>query len=70
MIEKSYIFLPTILQVTGVVTDNSGKAQWVLTGTWDDKMEGAKVINVDESKGKPIFETGSHKYVWKRRAPP
>ncbi|CAE1277747.1 OSBP [Acanthosepion pharaonis] len=66
----SYFSRETPRKVTGVVTDNSGKAQWVLTGTWDDKMEGAKVINVDESKGKPIFETGSHKYVWKRRAPP
>ncbi|XP_029648879.1 oxysterol-binding protein 1 isoform X4 [Octopus sinensis] len=66
----SYFSRETPRKVTGVVTNSSGKAQWVLTGTWDDKMEGAQVINVDESKGKPVFETGPHRYVWKRRPPP
>ncbi|GAB1610837.1 oxysterol-binding protein 1-like isoform X4, partial [Argonauta hians] len=66
----SYFSRDTPRKVTGVVTNSSGKAQWVLTGTWDEKMEGAEVLNVDESKGKPVFETGPHKCVWKRRPPP
>ncbi|XP_064612386.1 LOW QUALITY PROTEIN: oxysterol-binding protein 1-like [Liolophura sinensis] len=57
-------------KVTGVVTDKYGNPQWVLTGTWDDHMEGARILHVQESKGKPVFETGPHKLLWKRKPPP
>ncbi|XP_060080421.1 oxysterol-binding protein 1-like isoform X2 [Ylistrum balloti] len=58
-------------KVTGVVTDAGGKAKWVLTGTWDRKMEGAQVLHVDESnKGKPMFETGAPFVIWERRLLP
>ncbi|XP_012942512.2 oxysterol-binding protein 1, partial [Aplysia californica] len=67
----SYFSRENPRKVTGVVTDVSGSAKWVLTGTWDNKMEGAQIIHVEESnKGKPVFETGPHKTMWKVRPPP
>ena len=57
-------------QVTGVVTDKSGTARWVLRGTWDDQMEAAKVLSTTQQGSKPIFQTGEYKLVWKRRFPP
>ena len=60
-----------VVQVTGVVTNKDGEAKWVLTGTWDKKMEGAKVLHVDESnKGKPVFETGQNITLWERKPLP
>ncbi|XP_048743920.2 oxysterol-binding protein 1-like isoform X2 [Ostrea edulis] len=58
-------------KVTGVVTDQDGGAKWVLTGTWDKRMEAAKVVHIDESnKGKPVFETGPHVCIWEKRPLP
>ena len=52
-------------------SDASGNPRYVLTGTWDDLMEGAKVVNSSETtKGKPVLETGPHKVLWKRKMPP
>ena len=56
--------------MTGVITDSNGVAKYVLNGTWDDKMEGAPIVNTTESKGKPVFETGPSKVLWQRRMPP
>lgn len=62
-----YVFF-YVTQVTGVITTKEGEAKWVLTGTWDKKMEGAKILHVDESnKGKPVFETGPHFTLWERK---
>ena len=59
------------MQVTGIITDSSGVARWVLQGTWDDKIEGAKVINtVETNKGKVVYETGPQRVMWQRRYPP
>ncbi|XP_070204372.1 uncharacterized protein [Littorina saxatilis] len=58
-------------KVSGVVTDSKENARWVLTGNWCTKMEGAPIIHTEESnKGKPVFETGPHKQLWKVRPPP
>lgn len=58
-------------KVTGVVADKEGSAKWVLTGTWDKRMEAAKVVHIDESnKGKPVFETGAHVCIWEKRPLP
>uniref|UniRef100_A0A646QFV7 Oxysterol-binding protein n=1 Tax=Hemiscolopendra marginata TaxID=943146 RepID=A0A646QFV7_9MYRI len=59
-------------KVTGVVADPDGNIHWVLTGTWDNKLEAAKVIKTfqDEGKGKPRLETSNPKVLWKRRWPP
>ena len=58
-------------QVTGVVVDKEGTPKWVLQGTWDNKIEAAKVIKSHGSaKGKPILETATSKTLWKRVHPP
>nr|XP_022340468.1 oxysterol-binding protein 1-like isoform X1 [Crassostrea virginica] len=67
----SYFSRETPRKVTGVVTDQDGIAKWVLTGTWDKRMEAAKVVHIDESnRGKPVFETGPHVCIWEKRPPP
>jgi len=58
-------------QVTGVIQDSAGQVQYVLSGTWDDKLEGAPVLNtIESSKGKVMYETGETKVLWQRRYPP
>lgn len=54
-----------------MITDSKANAKWVMTGTWDRRMEAAQVTHVDESdKGKPVFETGPHFPVWEKRPVP
>jgi len=59
------------VQVTGVIQDSAGHVRYVLSGTWDDKLEGAPVLNtIESSKGKVMYETGETKVLWQRRYPP
>ena len=59
------------LQVSGVITDCAGVVRYVLSGTWDSKMEGATVVNGDEAcPGKVDYTTGQSKLLWQRRYPP
>ena len=59
------------VQVTGVIQDSAGNVRYVLSGTWDDKIEGAPVLNtIESSKGKVMYETGETKVLWQRRYPP
>jgi len=53
-------------KVTGTVTDVDGKVEWVLNGTWDNKMEGSKVIGEAIVKGKSSLEIGTSKVLWKK----
>ncbi len=58
-------------QVTGIVTDKSGVARWVLQGTWDDEIQGAPVLKtVEHPKGKVVYETGMQKRLWKKTPAP
>jgi hypothetical protein len=59
------------VQVTGVIKDASGTVKYVLSGAWDEKMEGSRVLKVSETnKGKVVYETGDSKVLWQRRFPP
>ena len=59
------------LQVSGVITDCAGVVRYVLSGTWDSKMEGANVLNGDDANmGKVEYITGQSKILWQRRFPP
>ncbi|RWS29937.1 hypothetical protein B4U80_06650 [Leptotrombidium deliense] len=70
-IPYSYFSRDVPRKVTGVVIDKNGIPKWVLQGTWDMKMEAAKVISSHgSSKGKPILETATPKVIWKRVLPP
>jgi len=57
-------------KVTGTITSQEGKVEWVLSGTWDSKMEGSKVIGEATVKGKSSLEIGTSKLLWKRTPPP
>ncbi len=61
------------LQVTGVVMDKDGKAHYVLSGTWDEKMEFSRVMqssrggeNGTEGKQKTVYQTLKAREVWRR----
>lgn len=59
-------------QVTGVVADSGGQANYILSGTWDDKIESAKIIQSSrggsgsEGKQKTVYQTLSPKLLWKK----
>lgn len=67
-IPYSYFSRDTARKVTGVVVNSRGEAEWVLNGTWDNKMEASRVVNRhgSSSKGKPILETSTPKIIWKK----
>jgi hypothetical protein len=67
----SYFSRDTPHKVTGMIEDSAGHVKYVLSGTWDDKIEGARVLRtVESSKGKVMYETGETKVLWQRRYPP
>ncbi|CAL1616554.1 unnamed protein product [Knipowitschia caucasica] len=57
-------------KVTGVVSDSSGQAHYILSGTWDDQMESAKIIQSSrgssEGKNKTLLQTLPPKLLWKK----
>ena len=53
-------------KVTGTITNAEGKICWVLNGTWDQKMEGSKVIGEAMVKGKAHPEIQDSKLLWKK----
>lgn len=57
-------------KVTGVINDVAGETRFVLRGLWDDYIEGAKVLNTTQNKGKIVYETGRHRVLWKRQLYP
>lgn len=59
-------------QVTGVVSDADGKAHYVMSGTWDEKMECSKILHSShgststEGKQKTVYQTLSPKVLWRK----
>jgi len=59
-------------KVTGVVMDCDGQAHYILSGTWDDKMESAKIVqssrgsSSSEGKQKTVYQTLTPKLLWKK----
>lgn len=55
-----------------MVEDREGTAHYVLSGTWDDKMECAKVVDSSqgcggsEGKQKMVYQTLQPKMLWKK----
>ncbi|XP_046872620.1 oxysterol-binding protein 2 isoform X2 [Hypomesus transpacificus] len=68
----SYFSREVPRKVTGVVLDGGGQAQYVLSGTWDDKMESARVVQSSrggagaEGKQKTVYQTLGPKLLWKK----
>ncbi|XP_067911389.1 oxysterol-binding protein 2-like isoform X6 [Heterodontus francisci] len=72
----SYFSRECARKVTGVVTDSEGKASNILTGTWDEKMEFAKVVESSqdgtscEGRQKTVYQTLPPKVLWRKYALP
>uniref|UniRef100_A0A3Q4AZN9 Oxysterol-binding protein n=1 Tax=Mola mola TaxID=94237 RepID=A0A3Q4AZN9_MOLML len=70
--QKKYACVKIKASVTGVVEDREGTAHYVLSGTWDDKMESAKVVDSSqgcggsEGKQKMVYQTLQPKLLWKK----
>ncbi|KAG5840328.1 hypothetical protein ANANG_G00187640 [Anguilla anguilla] len=68
----SYFSRDVPRKVTGVVADADGQAHYILSGTWDDKMESAKIVQSSrggggsEGKQKTVYQTLSPKLLWKK----
>nr|CAD7198943.1 unnamed protein product [Timema douglasi] len=69
-IPYSYFSRDVQRKVTGFVEDQDGNAKWVLSGTWDDKIDIAPVIESSGSPKNPVFKTGSYMTAWERKLPP
>ena len=58
------------------MTDKDGKAHYVLSGTWDDKMEFSRVMqsskgeNGTEGKQRTVYQTLKAKEIWKKNPLP
>ncbi|KAG9335971.1 hypothetical protein JZ751_003370 [Albula glossodonta] len=73
----SYFSRDVARKVTGVVTDKEGKAHFVLSGTWDEKMEFSRVMqssrggeNGAEGKQKTVYQTLRARELWKKNPLP
>uniref|UniRef100_UPI0037E8BC0C oxysterol-binding protein 2 n=1 Tax=Semicossyphus pulcher TaxID=241346 RepID=UPI0037E8BC0C len=68
----SYFSRDVPRKVTGVVADGGGNAHYILSGTWDDKIESAKIVQSSrggsgsEGKQKTVYQTLSPKLLWKK----
>ncbi|XP_049660058.1 oxysterol-binding protein 2 isoform X2 [Accipiter gentilis] len=68
----SYFSRDVPRKVTGVVSDADGKAHYVMSGTWDEKMECSKIVQSShgststEGKQKTVYQTLSPKVLWKK----
>ncbi|XP_045903086.1 oxysterol-binding protein 1-like isoform X2 [Micropterus dolomieu] len=72
----SYFSRDVPRKVTGVVTDKDGKAHYVLSGTWDEKMEFSRVMqsskgeNGTEGKQRTVYQTLKAKEIWTKNPLP
>ncbi|XP_010167500.1 oxysterol-binding protein 2, partial [Antrostomus carolinensis] len=68
----SYFSRDVPRKVTGVVSDADGKAHYVMSGTWDEKMECSKIVQSShgststEGKQKTVYQTLSPKVLWRK----
>ncbi|KAJ8281275.1 hypothetical protein GJAV_G00065670 [Gymnothorax javanicus] len=73
----SYFSRDVPRKVTGVVADKEGKAHFVLSGTWDEKMEFSRVMqssrggeNGADGKQKTVYQTLRARELWKKNPLP
>ncbi|XP_049326246.1 oxysterol-binding protein 2 isoform X2 [Astyanax mexicanus] len=68
----SYFSREVPRKVTGVVSDSEGQAHYILSGTWDERMESAKIVQSSrgtggtEGKQKTVYQTLSPRLLWKK----
>ncbi|XP_030193933.1 oxysterol-binding protein 1 isoform X1 [Gadus morhua] len=82
----SYFSRDVARKVTGLVTDKDGKAHYVLSGTWDEKMEFSRVMQSSrgsssgsgaagengaaEARQKTVYQTLKAREIWHKNALP
>ncbi|XP_061535471.1 LOW QUALITY PROTEIN: oxysterol-binding protein 1-like [Phycodurus eques] len=72
----SYFSRDVPRKVTGVVMDKDGKAHYVLSGTWDEKMEFSRIMqsskseNGAEGKQRTVYQTLKPKEIWRKNPLP
>lgn len=67
----SYFSRDSQRKVKGVVMNsNTKEVKWVVQGTWDTKIEIAKVTNTTGTPDNPVYKTGPYILAWKRHMPP
>ncbi|XP_016891020.1 oxysterol-binding protein 1-like isoform X2 [Cynoglossus semilaevis] len=72
----SYFSRDVPRKVTGVVTDQAGKAHYVLSGTWDEKMEFSRIMQSSrgedgaEGKQRTVYQTLKAKELWRKNLLP
>ncbi|XP_064416866.1 oxysterol-binding protein 1 isoform X2 [Latimeria chalumnae] len=72
----SYFSRDVARKVTGVVKDFMGNAHFILSGTWDEKMELSRIMqstcgeNGAEGRQKTVYKTLRAKELWKRNPLP
>ncbi|KAF7225426.1 transcript variant X2 [Nothobranchius furzeri] len=72
----SYFSRDVPRKVTGVVTDKDGKAHYVLSGTWDERMEFSRIMqsskgeNGSEGRQRTVYQTLKAKEIWKKNPLP
>ncbi|MBN3272843.1 OSBP2 protein, partial [Polyodon spathula] len=68
----SYFSRDVARKVTGVVMDGDSKAHYILSGTWDDKLEYSKIVQSSrgnsgsEGKQKTVYQTLPSKLLWEK----
>ncbi|XP_071535193.1 oxysterol-binding protein 1 isoform X4 [Panulirus ornatus] len=67
-IPYSYFSRETPKKVTGYVVDCEGTFKWFITGMWDEKIEACRVTSQSIRAGKPVYETGPPRVLWKRNS--
>ncbi|XP_029475169.1 oxysterol-binding protein 2 isoform X3 [Rhinatrema bivittatum] len=71
-IPYSYFSRDAPRKVTGMVTGADGKAHFVLSGSWDDKLEYAKIVQSTKDSNssggnlKMVYQTLPPKVIWKK----
>lgn len=69
-IPYSYFTRETQRKVKGVIMNRDSQVKWVLSGTWDNKIEIAPVISTSGSNESPVYKTGNYRTIWVRELPP
>lgn len=68
-IPYSYFTRDKQRRTNGCVMDAEKNVKWVITGTWDHKVEIAPVTATTGTADNPVHETGPSIVAWKRRMP-
>lgn len=69
-IPYSYFTRDSQRRVKGAVMDQNDAVKWIISGTWDDKVEIAPVTGNTGTQENPVYQTGPSTIAWKRRPQP